>query len=143
MTGEVRVTGRRIVATWVDLFLLGAAYRLLASPLDLPVSYSSGGDFASRVVSLNVVVYCVLAGLYYLVLEGLWGRTVGKFLTGIRVVTDTGGRPGFWRIFGRTVLRPLDAFGGYLLGWLVAICSVRRQRIGDHAAGTLVVRTGT
>jgi len=26
----------------------------------------------------------VLAGLYYLVLEGLWGRTVGKFLTGIR-----------------------------------------------------------
>ena len=85
----------------------------------------------------------MLAGLYYLVLEGLWGRTVGKFLTGIRVVTDTGGRAGFGRIFGRTLLRPLDAFGGYLLGWLVAICSVRRQRIGDHAAGTLVVRTGT
>jgi uncharacterized RDD family membrane protein YckC len=61
-------------------------------------------------------------------------------VTGIRVVTDTGGKAGFGRIFGRTMLRPLDAFGGYLLAWLVAVFSVRRQRIGDHAVGTLVVR---
>jgi uncharacterized RDD family membrane protein YckC len=29
------------------------------------------------------------------------------------------------------------------VAFLVAICSVRRQRLGDHVAGTVVVRTGT
>jgi uncharacterized RDD family membrane protein YckC len=141
MTGDVHVTGRRIIATWIDLFVLGIGYRVLASPLSLPMDYS-GGDFASRMAhrSPELFVYVVVAGAYYLVLEGLWGRTLGKMVTGIRVVTDTGDKPGLGRIFGRTLLRPIDAIGGYLLAFLVAVFSVRRQRIGDHAAGTLVVR---
>lgn len=151
VTGEVRVTGRRIVATWIDLFLLGLVYRLLASPLHLPLSIAArsdnagpppNGDFASRVADdwPGLLTYCLIAGLYYIILEGTWGRTVGKWITGIRVVTDTGAKAGFGRIIGRTLLRPIDAMGGYLVGWLIAVFSVRRQRLGDHAAGTLVVR---
>ena len=56
------------------------------------------------------------------------------------MVTDTGSKAGFGRIIGRTLLRPIDAMGGYLVGWLIAVVSTRRQRLGDHAAGTLVVR---
>jgi uncharacterized RDD family membrane protein YckC len=147
-----RVTGRRIVATWIDLFLLGVVYRLLATPLHLPVSIAARsdnagappeGDFASRVFHdwPGLLTYLGLAALYYVVSEGVWGRTVGKWITGIRVVTDTGGKAGLDRIIGRTVLRPIDAMGGYLVGWLIAVASVRRQRLGDHAAGTLVVRS--
>ena len=151
VTGEVRVTGRRIVATWIDLFPLGLAYRLLATPLHLPLSIAArsdnagsphNGDFASRVFDdwPGILLYAGLAALYYIALEGIWGRTVGKWITGIRVVTDTGSKAGFGRIIGRTLLRPIDAMGGYLVGWLIAVVSTRRQRLGDHAAGTLVVR---
>jgi uncharacterized RDD family membrane protein YckC len=151
VTGEVRVTGRRIIATWIDLFLLGLVYRLLASPLHLPLSIADrpahpgpppDGDFASRVFDAwpGIIVYCLIAALYYVVLEGTWGRTIGKRLTGIRVVSDFGGKAALGRIIGRTLLRPIDAMGGYLVGFLIAIVSPRRQRLGDHAAGTLVIR---
>lgn len=73
-------------------------------------------------------------------IEGIWGRTVGKLLTGIRVVAATGDPAGFGRILGRTLFRLLDGIGGYLLGFLVVVSSSRRQRLGDLVAGTLVVR---
>ena len=49
---------------------------------------------------------------YYLVFEGLWGRTPAKMLLGMRVVDADGGRPSFLRILGRTAARfiPLEAF---------------------------------
>jgi uncharacterized RDD family membrane protein YckC len=148
---DVRVTGRRVMATWIDLVLVGLAYRLLATLLHLPPNLAgrlngtgaaTEGDFASRVVDNlpGLMAYFVLAGVYYVVLESVWGRTVGKLATGIRVVTDTGERAGFGRILARTALRLLDGFGGYLVGFLVVVSSSRRQRLGDITAGTMVVR---
>jgi uncharacterized RDD family membrane protein YckC len=148
---DVHVTGRRVVATWLDLFLIAVAYRLLALPLHLPLHLSrqldgtdapTQGDFASRVADNvpGLLTYFVLAALYYVVLESVWGRTVGKLATGIRVVTATGDRAGFGRILGRTAFRLVDGFGGYLVGFLVVVSSSRRQRLGDIVAGTAVVR---
>jgi len=149
---NVHVTGRRIVATWIDLFLVGVLYRLLARPLHLPLdldsrlrgaSGSATTDYASRLAHSSgaVLAYAVILGVYFVALEGLWGRTVGKLLTGIRVVRlDTGGPAGFGQVLVRTVFRVLDGIGGYLVGFVVTVLSRRRQRIGDMAAGTLVVR---
>ena len=39
----------------------------------------------------------------------------------------------------RNLVRPIDAVLNYLLGWVLALCSSRRRRLGDHLAGTLVV----
>lgn len=41
----------------------------------------------------------------------------------------------------RNIVRPIDATSGYLLGWILVLCSSRRRRLGDHLAGTLVVST--
>jgi uncharacterized RDD family membrane protein YckC len=140
---SVHVTGRRVIATWIDLFLVGVVYRILSAPLDLPWDLDGrDGDFASRVGHSfpALMLYAALAGLYYIAFEGIAGRTVGKWVTGIRVITDSGGRAGFGRVLLRTVFRLLDGIGGYVLGFLIVVLSSRRQRLGDMVAGTLVVR---
>lgn len=50
--------------------------------------------------------------LYYIVLELVFGRTVGKVLTGTRVVARGGGAPGFAAVLGRTFARlvPFEPF---------------------------------
>lgn len=63
--------------------------------------------------------------LYYIPMEGLFGFTVGKLITGTRVVNEQGGRPTFGQIVGRTFARfiPFEPFSvlfssdGNARGW--------------------------
>jgi uncharacterized RDD family membrane protein YckC len=61
-------------------------------------------------------------GLYYLGFEAACGRTLGKMVTGTRVVTLTGAQPSFWQCLGRTCTRfvpfePLSFVGSKAIGW--------------------------
>lgn len=80
--------------------------------------------------------------LYFIVLEALYGQTVGKMATGIRVVRDDGSPLGWGGSAARNILRFVDGFPyviPYLLGAVVMWASSKKQRIGDMAAGTVVV----
>ncbi len=69
------------------------------------------------------------------------GRTPGKRLNGLRVVLENGGPITFPASAVRNVLRVIDLLPGtYLVGIVSILVSSRNQRLGDHAAGTLVVR---
>ena len=62
----------------------------------------------------NVTWYCVSVVLsigYYLLTEGLFGRSLGKFITGTVVVDINGLKPSFGTIFKRTLCRliPFEA----------------------------------
>ncbi|MFZ5636326.1 MAG: RDD family protein [Pseudomonadota bacterium] len=50
--------------------------------------------------------------LYYIPMEGLFGFTVGKLVTGTRVVNEQGGRPSLGQVVGRTFARfiPFEPF---------------------------------
>jgi uncharacterized RDD family membrane protein YckC len=80
--------------------------------------------------------------LYYPLTEGLFGRTAGKFLMGIKVVDATGRTPEFSRILMRTWPRIFEV-NPLLLGGLPAAIIVNRsrwkQRWGDVLAGTFVL----
>ncbi|MBW2455472.1 MAG: RDD family protein [Deltaproteobacteria bacterium] len=69
---------------------------------------------------INLAVYTVFP-LYYLVAETLFGRTVGKLLTGTEVVTTDGSPPTFGAVFLRTLVRyvPFEPFSflGTENGW--------------------------
>ena len=69
------------------------------------------------------------------------GRTPGKRLSGLRVVL-AGGRPiGLVASALRNILRVIDVLPGvYLVGMLSIFITAKNQRIGDLAAGSLVVR---
>lgn len=87
-------------------------------------------------------IFLVLIALYYPVLEGLEGGTVGKFMLGIRVVDYEGRIPGVVKALVRTLTRVVEVnpclIGGIPAG-IVALISRRKQRIGDMLAGTFVI----
>ena len=85
-----------------------------------------------------VLLFYVFYFAYVTVLEGFWGRTLGKALLGIEVIREEGGGvPGP----GRATLRALTfLFVDMFAGIFVMLASPKRQRPGDMAANTLMVR---
>lgn len=85
---------------------------------------------------------CLTYLVYFFLFEALWSRTPGKYLQGLAVVGADGLRCGWRAALVRTLLRLVEAnpllFGGLPAG-VVILASERNQRIGDLAAGTLVV----
>jgi uncharacterized RDD family membrane protein YckC len=77
---------------------------------------------------------------YFVILEGLFGITVGKWVTGIKVVDENGGVPGLVKAFIRNVLRIVDGLPAFnILGVILILYSEDRKRFGDRCAGTFVV----
>lgn len=136
---DVRVTGRRVVATIIDGILFGVLNSILAAAFGLRKA-SSGFDLTRLSIQGSLWLLAAVV-LYYVLLEGFFGRTIGKMITGIRVVdAETGGRPGILSAISRTMLRIIDGLFGYLVGFIIVLNSDRRRRLGDMAAKTLVVR---
>ena len=73
------------------------------------------GDLGWNIIAISVSI------IYYTLMEGLFGRTIGKFITGTIVVDENGEKPSFGTIFKRSLCRyiPFDAFTylGGSRGW--------------------------
>lgn len=86
---------------------------------------------------LFVLLFCAFYLAYVAALDGFRGRTLGKALCGIAVVREEDGVPGP----GRAALRAATfLFIDMLADILMMLASPKRQRLGDVAANTLVVR---
>ena len=139
MSFDVHVTGRRVVATIIDTLVFSAVNGALANVIG-DNRLDNGFDLTGFTVDGSLWL-TFLAFLYYVVLEGFLGRTIGKFVTGIKVIdAGTGGRPGLLSGIVRTLLRVIDGIFGYLVALIIVVNSDRRRRLGDMAAKTLVVR---
>jgi uncharacterized RDD family membrane protein YckC len=103
----------------------------------------SGDGYASAGVEVGGNAFWALLAVglgYYVVCEALTGMTVGKRMVGIRVVDENGEHLSLAAAVVRNVLRLVDAFFFYLVGAIFALASPLGQRLGDRAAGTVVVR---
>jgi uncharacterized RDD family membrane protein YckC len=128
--------GSRFVALLVDLLLQSVGFALLIAVL---VAAGSGGYAAAAI--LAVAVFAIIF-VYPLAFE-LWagGRTPGKRWSNLRVVCDDGSPVTFRASALRNVLRLVDILPGlYLVGTIAIFATRNNQRLGDLAAGTLVVR---
>jgi uncharacterized RDD family membrane protein YckC len=103
----------------------------------LSVPFDPGPSWFLGVVLPAAALYF----LYHPVLEiALRGRTPGKRLAGLRIVTLEGNAPGIGALLVRNVFRLVDSFPGvYCIGLLAAIVTRHSVRLGDLAAGTLLV----
>jgi len=136
---EVHVTGRRILATIVDLIIFSIFFWLLS--LAFGSTSVEGGSVAFSLGALGSLIYLVGVFAYYLFMEGYLGQTVGKMLLGIKVVReDTGGVPGLGAAAWRTVLRVIDGILFYAVAFVSVLATQKNRRLGDMAANTLVVR---
>ncbi len=79
--------------------------------------------------------------LYHPILEvAMRGRTPGKRIAGVRLVTREGDIPGVGALLLRNVFRILDSLPfAYLVGLATVVMTDQHVRIGDLAAGTLLV----
>jgi uncharacterized RDD family membrane protein YckC len=138
-TLNVHVTGRRVVASLIDGVVLGIVAAVIKSVFGTATT-SSGFNFTRLSTGGSFLLFVVVM-LYYVLMEHYLGRTVGKLLTGVRVVDEaTGERPGFGSAIIRSLLRIIDGLFAYLVGFIIVVNSQRRRRLGDMAARTLVVR---
>ncbi len=90
--------------------------------------------------AIQLAVFAVTWG-YFLLFEWLWhGQTPGKRLLGIRVIQRSGTGISFFQSAVRNVVRVVDALPFfYAVGFAAAACNRYQRRLGDWAAGTLVV----
>lgn len=91
----------------------------------------------------TVLAFFVLNIGYGIMLEWLWrGQTVGKRFFSLRVLDVSGLRLQFHQLFLRNLLRFVDSLPlCYMVGGLATLLSHRAQRLGDMAAGTVVVHS--
>ena len=87
-----------------------------------------------------LVVFLLRWG-YYTVFEAFWnGQTPGKKLCKLRVIRDSGRQITFFESMTRNLIRVIDSLPGfYAIGIITMLCNRRSKRLGDFAAGTLVV----
>ncbi len=86
------------------------------------------------------IVFFIAMVLYYVLLEGCFGQTAGKWALGVRVIAVNGGKPGIKRAALRNLLRAVDSLPAFnILGALLILRSPERARAGDRWARTRVV----
>ena len=128
----------RFVAVLIDTVILFVLIIVLAL---LTGDWYSTTENGTRQVGVDaggwwpVLVFLV----YYVGSEALTGKTIGKHAVGLCVVDESGGAIGLGQAVGRNLLRFVDAFFFYLVGAIAVWSSPKGQRIGDRAAGTVVV----
>ena len=81
--------------------------------------------------------------LYHSLLEGLWGKTIGKKICGIVVLKDDFTQCTLGSGFLRNLMRIVDSFFYYLVAVVAVAGTMKWQRLGDLVAGTIVVRDKT
>jgi uncharacterized RDD family membrane protein YckC len=149
---ELAGLGSRFLAVGIDLALqLGftLAVLLVFFAAAKPLGSALGGVSAKlsksgEAVALGggvLALFLVYFG-YFIIFELWWsGRTPGKRALGIRVVRDAGFPIDIGAAVVRNVVRILEfALGFYALSAVSAVLSRQNKRLGDFAAGTIVVR---
>lgn len=139
--------GSRGLAAVIDIVTLGAI--LIAEALVLALF----AYLVSRFTSLRLDLYgsWLVAGLIAVLFVTYWGyyifgevvrngRTPGKRILRIRVVREDGSRVRVLDSVVRNIIRSIDIMpGSYAIGVISMVLSRTSQRLGDMAAGTVVI----
>lgn len=133
--------GDRMLAVMVDSALIGSLAVLLAvTTSQIWQPYTTGSSYSSAREILFLSIGTLIGLLYFLLSEGIMGTTIGKSLVGAEVRKTSGEKASFKSVLIRNLFRIIDGIAFYLVGFLSAVFSSRRQRLGDRFANTVVVQ---
>jgi uncharacterized RDD family membrane protein YckC len=132
--------------------LAGPTRRAIALGIDVGIvasltSLVNGVFAAFRWISPDLALFLSLIGSFVIAIGyGVFfewlrrGRTLGKQVMDLRVIDSEGRRLEFHQVLIRNLLRAIDGLPGlYLVGAISMACTRHGQRLGDLAAGTLVI----
>jgi uncharacterized RDD family membrane protein YckC len=132
---------QRAMAYILDLIVLFPPFFLAVEMLNVAPE-TADFDLSEPRWIATAGVWTGLHFLYHFAMEWSWGWTLGKRVIGIRVTELDGTKLRFRGALVRNLVRILDAEYplGVFLGASVMMATGRRQRLGDLAARTMVVR---
>jgi uncharacterized RDD family membrane protein YckC len=137
LTPDIAGLGSRMIATIIDTLIQSAVIIALTIPFGVAGLF----DSTPFLVVYLVVVFVTVWG-YFPLFEGLWnGRTPGKRAQRLRVVQDSGQPLSLGPLLVRNIVRLIDFLPAYYaIGAATILLTRKSQRLGDLAAGTVVVR---
>jgi uncharacterized RDD family membrane protein YckC len=134
---EYRLAGpfRRLPAYLLDFCIGTALFIGLSIALTLAVSFASTG----LAIGVQFLLFFVIWWFYGVLFETFMnGQTPGKYVLGLRVLTDNGQPINGMQATLRNLLRAADLFVP-LLALFVMGLNRKYQRLGDLVAGTIVI----
>lgn len=144
---SVAGVGSRFVAHLLDTLLLAAAAAfevvlliIFWTTIDRYMNGRSDKVAMWIVAGFMLLHFAIFEG-YFVFCEAYWkGKTPGKHWMKLRVIKDSGRQVTFFEAFVRNLLRLVDSLPGfYLIGIITMLCNKSHKRLGDFAAGTLVI----
>jgi uncharacterized RDD family membrane protein YckC len=126
--------GSRFMAGLLDYLLVGIAYAIVVLG-----TLWLAGDTAATIINVTAVL-AINVGYFTLFEVFGGGRTLAKRATGLRVVMDGGGQVGLRASLIRNIIRLVELALAYVPAVISVLATKNNQRLGDLAAGTLVVR---
>jgi uncharacterized RDD family membrane protein YckC len=131
---EYQGIGIRLVSLIIDNIIIGVIIGVIGSI----VGY---GMMARNIVPWWAgFLYLVIYIGYFVLFEGSKGQTIGKMITKIKVVRESGEPIDMNQALTRNLLRVIDGLFAYLIGAILIWRSDKKQRLGDSVAKTVVVK---
>ncbi len=151
---DIAGIGSRFIGALLDTLILAVALFVLNLVIGMILAWSIGpqrlfaendeniGWIGGLIIAVYALVNFVIFWGYYIVFELLWnGQTPGKRVAKVRVVRLDGNPAGFMEIVVRNLVRIVDFLpSAYGVGLLTMFFNQQARRLGDFAAGTLVVK---
>ncbi|HTV14266.1 MAG TPA: RDD family protein [Acidobacteriaceae bacterium] len=144
--------GSRFLALLADILIQALAYAIIVLLLALlintllhsgtPVPGNNLSDNAAKWVIAGIILFVFLIYWgYFTLFEAFWnGQTPGKRFCKLRVIRDSGRQITLFESMTRNLVRVIDWFPGiYAVGVITMLCNKQNKRLGDFAAGTLVI----
>lgn len=144
---ELAGLGSRFVACMLDSLVQVA----MSVVIVILMLFALQGEISLGVqgTPVDLFIWIVLGALGLMIMVGYWvisemvtgGRSIGKMAAGLRVIRDDGTPINLWDSLLRNLLRTVDMLpGSYLVGIVSIWVSSKSKRVGDYAAGTIVVK---
>lgn len=150
ITHSLAGIGSRFIALLIDhliqltllLLLLFGIFFLIGGFQDWLSGLDEIANLSGWAYAALFLGYFLLFWGYFIYFETAWnGQTPGKRLMHIRVVKDNGSPVDFFSAAIRNIVRIIDALpSGYTIGVISMFFSSSYKRLGDYAAGTVVVK---
>lgn len=145
---QVAGIGSRFLSTLADTLLIGllqlvviVTYLVILSLFGVDPS----GSAAAWVTAIFILIVFVFYWGYYILFEIFWnGQTPGKRWSGLRIIRSDGTPITLSEALIRNLVRIVDILPAmYGVGVITMFVDQRSRRLGDIAAGTLVVHDRT
>lgn len=139
--------GNRALALLIDYLVWGLILFLFVSVgfifgvqlIDLLDTLIDSNSLELWLISIWILISFFIYVGYFVFFETLWqGQTPGKRFAGIRVIRDDGRTVGLQQATLRALLRPVD--DTLFIGAVLIMLTRREKRLGDMAAGTVVIQ---